>query len=60
MNEMTISHFKENNRTVVTYRTGEKKTQVSYSNTGVKAAEKRFRSEFGLRGKKVKKTIFEH
>ena len=57
---MTITHFASNNRTIIKYRTEEGITQESYEGISIKTAERKFREAHGLKGQKIRKTVFDH
>ena len=57
---MTITHFAFNNRTIIKYRAGDDIIREAYMGVSIKTAERKFREAHGLKGKKIRKTVFDH
>ena len=61
MREMTISHFAENNRTIIHYiEDNEPRIREEYKGISIKTAERKFREKHSLKGVKIEKRIHEH
>lgn len=61
MREMTISHFEENNRTIIHYiEDGQERIREEYKGISIKTAERKFREKHGLKGVRIEKHVHEH